>query len=241
MIPPQSSCQSKQQRAVPIYENTRRRARSREQQPHLLVLGVELLGYGRLLVHGCAPESPDTIRPRGSPDWEIGPGFGVGVRISGSSCSLFLSPSPPCVFALPRRKGRGERKGEGRDLCRASVLFAAWPSRLLPLSLVATPWIFLNFIYLFFSWFVYGGRLVYLCGLTMSVVWGFAGLTTIKPRIFLVTLAPAKGRIDWNMNSSKFHQMLFSKHRSIMARDERKGMSLSNLPNDTLAMHDEIL
>ena len=31
MIPPQSSCQSKQQRAVPIYENTRRRARTEEQ------------------------------------------------------------------------------------------------------------------------------------------------------------------------------------------------------------------
>jgi len=184
------------------------------------------------------PESSDPIRPRCSPDWEIGPGFGVGVGVGipGSSCSLFLSPSPPCVFLLCR-VGRVEE----RDLCRASVLFAAWPSRSLPLSQVPTPWIFLNFIYLFFSWFVYGGRLVYLCGLTMTVVWGFAGLTTIKPRIFLVTLAPAKGRIDWNMNSSKFHQMLFSKHRSIMARDERKGMSPSNLPNDTLAMHAEIL
>jgi len=38
----------------PDLRKTRRRTRSRNQQPDLLVLGVELLGDGRLLVHGCA-------------------------------------------------------------------------------------------------------------------------------------------------------------------------------------------
>ena len=133
MIPPQSSCQSKQQRAVPIYENTRRRARTEEQ--------------GATTAPSCAwrwapwirTPSRSWLRPP-NPPTRSDPDAPLIERLDqdpGSSCSLFLSPSPPCVFCFAASEGsrREKGRGEGSVPCLCSLrgltflLASSLPSR----------------------------------------------------------------------------------------------------------------
>ena len=187
MIPPQSSCQSKQQRAVPIYENTRRRARTEEQ--------------GATTAPSCAwrwapwirtpsrswlrPPNPPTRSDPDAPlierlDQDLGLEFGFRAPPA-PSFSLPLLP----VFLLCRVGRVEERERERGGICAVPLFSSRLDLLARFLSPKSLPPGFSLILFTFVSWFVYVGRLVYLCGLTMTVVWGFAGLTTIKPRIFL--------------------------------------------------------
>lgn len=134
------------------------------------------------------PESSDPIRHPEAPLIErLDQDLGLGVGITVSSCSLFLSPSPSLCFYFAASEGSRREKGRGEGSVPCACSLRGLTFSLASSSSFSSPWIFFIFFicfFLVFSCFVYGGRLVYLCGLTMTVVRGFAGLTTIKPRIF---------------------------------------------------------